>query len=63
MSDNANDAVDMGCVGFVVAFILSWIANKSIAWSIVHGLCAWYYVIYWILFRSKLYDWLCSIAV
>ena len=55
--------INIGCLGFIIAFVLSWIVNKSILWGIIHGICQWFYVIYWVLCRSKLYDWLCSMAV
>jgi hypothetical protein len=66
MSDDGDG--NSGCsiqVGFgcLIAVVLSWIVNKSIFWGIIHCFLGWFYVVYWILCRSKLYDWLCSIAV
>jgi hypothetical protein len=52
----------IGCLGSIAAAVLSWIVNKSVLWCIIHFFCSWFYVIYWALCRSKLYDWLCSIA-
>ncbi|MES2673755.1 MAG: hypothetical protein V4660_05915 [Pseudomonadota bacterium] len=38
-------------VGTVIALILSWSANKSILWLIIHGFLGWFYVIYYVLFK------------
>ena len=38
-------------VGTAVALILSWSANKSILWLIIHGFLGWIYVIYYVLFK------------
>lgn len=35
--------------GMVLAVVLSWTTNHSIAWAILHGFCSWFYVIYWAL--------------
>ncbi len=35
--------VSMGCA---LAMILSWSANHSILWAILHGILSWFYVIY-----------------
>jgi hypothetical protein len=48
----------IGCVG---ASVLSWIANHSIAWSIVHFFCTWFYVIYWFLVKTEIYQFLQSV--
>ena len=34
-------------LGTVVAVALSWAANKSILWAILHGFLSWLYVIYY----------------
>jgi hypothetical protein len=34
-------------LGTALAIAISWSANKSIAWAIVHGLLSWLYVIYY----------------
>lgn len=34
-------------IGAVLAIIMSWTANHSILWAILHGMCGWFYVIYW----------------
>jgi hypothetical protein len=36
-------------LGTVVAVALSWSANHSIGWAIVHGFLGWIYVIYYAL--------------
>ncbi|WP_172128488.1 hypothetical protein [Campylobacter sp. RM16192] len=38
-------------LGTVVAVALSWGANKSILWAIIHGFLSWFYVIYYFLFK------------
>ena len=38
-------------IGNVLAVILSWSANHSIVWAIMHGVLGWLYVIYWALFK------------
>ena len=37
--------------GFILAMIISWSANKSILWAMLHGVCSWFYVIYYALGR------------
>lgn len=34
-------------IGTIAAAIVSWTTNHSIGWAIFHGLCSWFYVIYW----------------
>lgn len=34
-------------LGSLLAVLLSWIANHSILWCILHFFCSWFYVIYW----------------
>lgn len=34
-------------LGTVVAVALSWSANNSILWAIVHGFLSWLYVVYY----------------
>ena len=41
--------------GSALAMVISWTANKSLLWVIVHGLLAWLYVVYYALrFHFKL---------
>ena len=35
--------------GSALAIVISWTANKSLLWAIVHGLLSWLYVIYYAL--------------
>jgi hypothetical protein len=34
--------------GTALAIVISWTANHSIVWAIVHGLFSWVYVIYYL---------------
>jgi hypothetical protein len=45
---NASGAAKVG-VGFgsALAITISWSANKSILWAILHGFFSWAYVIYY----------------
>ncbi len=36
-------------IGVIMAMILSWSKNASILWALFHGLCSWFYVIYYLL--------------
>jgi hypothetical protein len=38
--------------GSALAIAISYSANHSILWAIVHGILGWLYVIYYALFRS-----------
>ena len=38
-------------LGTVVAAVLSWSANHSGLWLIVHGFLGWFYVLYHVFFR------------
>ena len=41
--------------GSALAMVISWTANKSLLWVIVHGLLSWLYVVYYPLrFHFKL---------
>lgn len=33
--------------GVALAITISWSANKSILWAIVHGVLSWFYVVYY----------------
>ena len=35
--------------GSALAIAISWSANKSLLWAIVHGLLSWLYVVYYAL--------------
>ncbi len=42
--------------GCALAIVLSWTANKSIIWAIIHGILSWLYVIYF-LFTNDEWTW------
>ena len=44
----AKSGITFGCA---LAIAISWSANKSILWAIIHGLFSWFYVIYYALFK------------
>jgi hypothetical protein len=50
----AKAGIGFGCA---LAIVLSWTANKSIGWAIIHGLLSWLYVIYY-LFTQNDWTWL-----
>lgn len=47
------EAIGLGgfSLGTVIAVALSWSANKSILWAIIHGFLSWFYIIYYIFFK------------
>ena len=54
---SAGTSVVRAGIGFgtALAITLSWTANKSLLWVIVHGLLSWLYVVYYALrFHFKL---------
>ena len=36
-------------IGTVIAIVLSWSANHSVLWCILHGIFGWFYIIYYVL--------------
>lgn len=38
--------------GTILATLLSYRINNDIIWAIVHGFCSWFYIVYWIIFKS-----------
>ncbi len=56
-------ALNFPLVGGIGAAVLSWIANHSVGWAILHFFCSWIYVIYWVLTKTKCYEWLQSVFV
>ncbi len=49
MSDNSRSSTAGGItLGGLLAVILSWTVNHSVVWCILHFLCGWFYVIYWL---------------
>jgi hypothetical protein len=48
MKERSGQALKVGVsFGSVLAMVISWSANKSLLWVIVHGLLSWIYVIYY----------------
>jgi hypothetical protein len=47
-TSRSKDAAKVG-VGFgtALAITISWSANKSILWAIIHGALSWIYVVYY----------------
>jgi len=43
-------------LGSVLAVAISWTTNNSIIWAILHGICSWFYVIYF-MFTSDGWSW------
>lgn len=37
--------------GSALAIAMSWTANNSILWAIIHGFFSWFYVLYYALFK------------
>lgn len=35
--------------GTALAIVISWTANGSIVWAVIHGICSWLYVIYYLI--------------
>lgn len=40
-------------IGTILAVVLSWMANHSVGWAIIHGIFGWFYVIYNLLGGGK----------
>lgn len=43
----AKEGISFGCA---LAICISWSCYHSVVWAIVHGLCSWFFVIWWCLF-------------
>jgi len=39
-----SNGIGFGCA---LAIVISYVANHSIGWAILHGMCSWLYVIYY----------------
>jgi len=48
--ENNNEASGGGLLGGILAAFLSWHSWHSIGWLIIHFICSWFYVIYWLIF-------------
>ena len=38
-------------LGTVIAVVLSWSANHSVLWAVLHGFLGWLYVVYYVVTR------------
>ncbi len=36
-------------LGTIIAVVISWSANHSVIWAIIHGILGWLYVIYYLI--------------
>ena len=41
------DLMPIGYIGQSLAMILSWQRNGSILWAILHGICGWFYILFY----------------
>jgi len=48
--------------GAFLGATLSWIVNHSVGWSMLHFLCNWVYVIYWLITKTSFYAYLESLV-
>lgn len=56
--EDGNGAISTGVkLGAVLAIVMSWTANQSILWALLHGVLGWIYVVYYLLFRDG-WTWL-----
>lgn len=47
-TSRSRDAAKVGVgMGSALAITISWSANKSILWAILHGVLGWVYVVYY----------------
>ena len=37
-------------LGTLVAVLISWSLYHSVGWAILHAICGWFYVLYYLLF-------------
>lgn len=49
MSRSGNAATVGIGFGTALAITISWSANQSVLWAIVHGILSWFYVIYYVI--------------
>lgn len=54
-SGATNEIVYQGGVGLgsLLAVVISWDRNHSILWAILHAICGWFYVLYFVIVRNK----------
>lgn len=46
-----NGGVVIYTLGAALGMVLSWSRNASILWCILHGVCSWFYVVYFTVTR------------
>lgn len=52
MAQSNHEAARYGITfGTALAIAISWSANKSVLWAILHGLLSWFYVIWHVVTR------------
>ena len=51
MVDSRAGAGGIG-LGSVIAVVISWSANHSVLWAVIHGFLGWMYVIYYLVTRT-----------
>ncbi|ADE30152.1 hypothetical protein MA5_00010 [Rickettsia prowazekii str. GvV257] len=39
-------------LGTILAIVISFNANKSILWAIIHGFFGWFYIVYYLLLKK-----------
>lgn len=49
MKNSAKAASGGITLGTLIAVLVSWSANHSILWAIIHGFLGWIYVIYYLI--------------
>lgn len=49
-TSTASPGIGFGCA---LAIVLSWTPHKSLGWAILHGICSWFYVIYYMYTQSN----------
>ena len=41
---------DFFCMGMIASMIISWSMYQSFWWMVFHGICGWFYILYWAIF-------------
>ncbi len=44
----------------IIAVLMSYSVNKSLGWAVLHFLCSWMYVVYWLLNYTGICEWVNS---
>ena len=52
MSEKVKVVSGGGCLGSVLAFVVSYALNHSVLWAIVHMCFSWFYILYALVTRS-----------